>query len=47
MISHDELLDTVAAYALGLLSRSEAETIANHLETCERCRDEYRFLPPL
>lgn len=47
MISHDELLDTVAAYALGLLSRSEAETIANHMQTCEQCRDEYRFLAPV
>lgn len=46
MMSHDELLDNVAAYALGLLPPAEAAAMAKHLETCERCREEYRFLRP-
>ncbi len=46
MTSHDELLDSVAAYALGLLPATEAADVAAHLETCERCREEYRFLRP-
>lgn len=46
MMSHDELLDNVAAYALGVLSGPEADEVEKHLQTCERCRDEYRFLHP-
>jgi anti-sigma-K factor RskA len=46
MTSHDEFLDSVAAYALGLLPASEAAAVANHLQTCERCRDEYRYVRP-
>jgi anti-sigma-K factor RskA len=46
MMSHDELLDNVAAYALGVLSAPEAAVVERHLQTCERCRDEYRFLHP-
>jgi anti-sigma-K factor RskA len=46
MISHDEMLDNVAAYALGLLPASEAAAVAAHMETCESCREEYRFLHP-
>lgn len=46
MNSHDELLDSVAAYALGLLPASEAQAVVAHLQTCERCREEYRFLQP-
>jgi anti-sigma-K factor RskA len=46
MTTHDELLDNVAAYALGLLAPSEAAAIAKHLETCEQCRAEYEFLRP-
>jgi anti-sigma-K factor RskA len=46
MISHDEMLDNVAVYALGMLPHSEAEAVAAHLKTCDRCRDEYRFLQP-
>ncbi len=45
-MSHDELLDSVAAYALGVLSRPDAEVVANHIQSCEQCRDEYRFLVP-
>lgn len=46
MISHDEMLDSVAAYALGTLAPNEAETVAAHLRTCEQCREEYRLLRP-
>jgi anti-sigma-K factor RskA len=46
MTSHDELLDSVAAYALGLLSPAQAQEVAAHLQTCEGCREEYRFLGP-
>jgi anti-sigma-K factor RskA len=46
MTSHDELLDNVAAYALGALNASEAADVEKHLQTCERCREEYRFLRP-
>jgi anti-sigma-K factor RskA len=46
MISHDEMLDSVAAYALGALSPQEAQIVAEHLQTCEQCREEYRLLGP-
>jgi anti-sigma-K factor RskA len=46
MIPHDELLDNVAAYALGVLPPAEAAEVAKHLQTCDRCREEYRFLRP-
>ena len=46
MMSHDELLDNIAAYALGLLSPAEAESVVRHMQTCEQCREEYRFLRP-
>lgn len=46
MNTHDELLDNVAAYALGLLPAAEAQTVIAHMQTCERCREEYRFLQP-
>jgi anti-sigma-K factor RskA len=46
MTSHDELLDNVAAYALGALPAPEAAEVQEHLLTCERCREEYRFLRP-
>jgi hypothetical protein len=46
MTTHDELLDNVAAYALGMLSPAEASVVAEHLTTCEQCREEYRVLLP-
>ncbi len=46
MMSHDELLDSVAAYALGTLPPNEAEAVAEHLRACEECREEYRLLRP-
>lgn len=46
MMSHDELLDNVAAYALGSLSPAEAAEVAEHLQTCDECRAEYQFMRP-
>lgn len=46
MTAHDELLDSVAAYALGTLPAAEAAQIAEHLRTCASCREEYLFLRP-
>ncbi len=44
--SHDEMLDNVAAYALGALPISEREAVEQHLQTCAECAAEYRFLRP-
>lgn len=46
MTSHDELLDNVAAYALGVLPPAEAAAVESHLQTCEQCRAEYEYLRP-
>ncbi len=46
MNSHDELRDSVAAYALGALSPAEAAEVRAHLATCAACRAEYELLRP-
>lgn len=46
MTAHDELLDSVAAYALGTLPAADAAQIAEHLQTCASCREEYLFVRP-
>lgn len=46
MTMHDELLDNVAAYALGVLPPAEAAAVESHLQTCEQCRAEYEYLRP-
>ena len=46
MTSHDELLDNVAAYALGVLPPAEAAAVESHLQTCKQCRAEYEYLRP-
>jgi hypothetical protein len=46
MMSHDEMLDNVALYALGALPPREAADVAAHLESCEECRSEYQLLRP-
>lgn len=38
--------DDVAAYALGALEGEEARALETHLESCERCRSELRWLTP-
>jgi anti-sigma factor RsiW len=44
--NHDELRDDIAAYALGALDEPEAERLRAHLEGCEECRRELRWLEP-
>lgn len=46
MTEHDELLDNVAAYALGVLPAAEVAAVEAHLESCEQCRAEYGYLRP-
>ena len=41
---HDELRDDLAAYALGALNEDEAERLRHHLETCEGCQRQLRWL---
>jgi len=36
----------LAAYLLGSLEAEETEALEGHLEACERCRDELRWLQP-
>ncbi len=47
MSPHDEMLDNVAAYALGALDADEARTVAAHLPTCPECQAEYAALRPV
>ena len=46
MNAHDEMLDNVALYALGVLPGDEARAVAAHLQTCAQCRAEYDALRP-
>jgi anti-sigma-K factor RskA len=46
MKSHEDMLDSVAVYALGALPAEEAAAVAEHLRECEECRVEYEFLRP-
>jgi hypothetical protein len=46
MSPHDEMLDAVAAYALGALPAHEASEVIGHLRGCAECRAEYRLLQP-
>lgn len=46
MMPHDEMLDNVAAYALGVVPPDEAATILEHLQSCAECQEEYRLLRP-
>lgn len=46
MSSHDELFDSVTAYALGSLPPARAAAVEYHLRDCEVCREEYRVIRP-
>jgi anti-sigma-K factor RskA len=43
---HEEFRDDLAAYALGALDEPEAERLRAHLEGCEECRRQLRWLEP-
>ncbi len=47
MSTHDEMLDSVAVYALGALDAAEARAVEEHLRTCDLCRAEYDALRPV
>jgi anti-sigma-K factor RskA len=47
MNAHDEMLDNVAAYALGTLDVDEARIVVAHMRTCEECSAEYDALCPV
>lgn len=43
---HDRWSEDLAAYMLGALAGEEAAELERHLEGCERCREEMRWLEP-
>ncbi len=47
MSAHDDMLDSVAVYALGALDAAEARVVEEHLRTCDQCRAEYDALRPV
>jgi anti-sigma-K factor RskA len=47
MSTHDEMLDNVAAYALGTLDGNEARAVLAHMDSCEECQAEYDALRPV
>jgi anti-sigma-K factor RskA len=46
MMAHDEMLESVAAYALGVLPPDEAAAVEQHLRSCAECTAEYCILRP-
>ena len=44
--SHEELLDDVAALALGALPAADVARVRAHVDTCADCRAEYEALAP-
>jgi anti-sigma-K factor RskA len=38
--THQEMIDLMPAYALGILEADEAAQVSDHLETCPSCREE-------
>jgi anti-sigma-K factor RskA len=47
MNAHEQMLDSVAAYALGALDAGEAAMVVAHLHTCAECQAEYDALRPV
>lgn len=47
MSTHDDMLDNVAAYALGTLDENETVVVVAHLQTCAECQAEYDALRPV
>jgi len=44
--SHERWSEELSAYLLGALEPPEAEALEHHVEDCERCRAEVRWLAP-
>jgi anti-sigma-K factor RskA len=44
--NHDRWNENIAAYSLGALEPGEAAELERHIEGCERCRSELRWLTP-
>lgn len=44
--NHNRWSEDLAAYLLGALTRDEAADLERHLEGCERCQEEMRWLEP-
>jgi len=44
---HDQMLDNVAAYALGTLDARETQVVMHHMQTCDECQAEYEALRPV
>lgn len=42
MLSHEQIVDLIPAYALDALDEQEASTVKEHLEACPSCRTELR-----
>jgi anti-sigma-K factor RskA len=47
MSAHDEMLDNVAAFALGSLDAHEVRVVELHMQTCAECRAEYDTMRPV
>ena len=45
-IEHERWREELSAYLLGTLEPGEAESLERHLEGCERCQEELRWLAP-
>jgi anti-sigma-K factor RskA len=43
---HDHRLEEAAAFALGVIDPERADDFKEHLEGCERCQEELRWLAP-
>ncbi len=43
-MTHDELRESIAAYALNALSPEDAREVEAHLETCDECRQDLKVL---
>jgi anti-sigma-K factor RskA len=44
--THERWSEELSAYLLGALEPPEADALERHVEGCERCRDELRWLAP-
>jgi anti-sigma-K factor RskA len=47
MSAHDDMLDNVAAFALGSLDAHDVRVVELHMQTCAECRAEYDAMRPV